>query len=98
MGFTKVACLAVNNDWGRGAAQEFATVVKRQGGAVVTTEIINADQTDFLTQLTKIKNSDADGIIVTTDLAQISLILKQYKQLAMTQKVLTTAAVACPRD
>ena len=28
MGFTKVACLAVNNDWGRGAAQEFATVVR----------------------------------------------------------------------
>ena len=96
MGFGKVACLAVNNDWGRGAAQEFGTVVKRQGGTVVTTEIINGDQTDFLTQLTKIKNSEADGIIVTTDLAQISLILKQYKQLGMTQKVLTTGGGIVP--
>ena len=53
----KVAFMSVNNDWGRGAAQEFATVVKRTGGTVVTQEIINGDQTDFLTQLTKIKSA-----------------------------------------
>jgi branched-chain amino acid transport system substrate-binding protein len=96
MGFQKVAFLSVNNDWGRGAAQEFATVVKRQGGTVVATEIINADATDFLTQLTKIKGAGADSIIVTTDQAQISLILKQYKQLGMTQKILTTGGGIVP--
>jgi branched-chain amino acid transport system substrate-binding protein len=96
MGFTKVAFMSVNNDWGRGAAEEFGNVVKRTGGAVVTTEIINADATDFLTQLTKIKGSEANSIIVTTDQAQISLILKQYKQLGMTQKVLTTGGGIVP--
>jgi len=96
MGFTKVAFMAVNNDWGRGAAQEFGTVVKKTGGTVVTTEIINADATDFLTQLTKIKSSDADSIIVTTDQAQISLILKQYKQLGMSQKIMTTGGGIVP--
>jgi len=96
MGFTKVAFLSVNNDWGRGAAEEFGKVVKRTGGSVVTTEIINADATDFLTQLTKIKSSDANSIIVTTDQAQISLILKQYKQLGMTQKILTTGGGIVP--
>ena len=96
MGFTKVAFMAVNNDWGRGAAEEFGNVVKRTGGSVVTTEIINADATDFLTQLTKIKGSEANSIIVTTDQAQISLILKQYKQLGMTQKVLTTGGGIVP--
>jgi len=96
MGFTKVAFMAVNNDWGRGAAEEFGNVVKRTGGSVVTTEIINADATDFLTQLTKIKGSEANSIIVTSDQAQISLILKQYKQLGMTQKVLTTGGGIVP--
>lgn len=96
MGFTKVAFLAVNNDWGRGAAEEFGNVVKRTGGSVVTTEIINADATDFLTQLTKIKGSEANSIIVTTDQSQISLILKQYKQLGMTQKILTTGGGIVP--
>jgi branched-chain amino acid transport system substrate-binding protein len=96
LGFKKVAFMSVNNDWGRGAAQEFGTVVKRTGGSVVTQEIINADATDFLTQLTKIKSSDADSVIVTTDQAQISLILKQYKSLGMTQKVLTTGGGIIP--
>ncbi len=96
LGFKKVAFLSVNNDWGRGAAQEFGIVVKRTGGTVVTQEIINADATDFLTQLTKIKNSDADSIIVTTDQAQISLILKQFKSLGMTQKILTTGGGIVP--
>ena len=96
MGFTKVAFIAVNNDWGRGAAQEFSTVVTRAGGSVVTTEIVNADATDFLTQLTKIKNSDANAMIVTSDQSQISLILKQHKQLGMTQKVLTTGGGIVP--
>ena len=96
MGFSKVAFMAVNNDWGRGAAEEFATVVKQTGGAVVTTEIINADATDFLTQLTKIKSSEANGLIITTDQAQVALILKQYKQLGLTQKVLTTGGGIVP--
>ncbi len=96
MGFTKVAFIAVNNDWGRGAAQEFSTVVTRAGGSVVTTEFVNADATDFLTQLTKIKNSAANAMIVTSDQSQISLILKQYKQLGMTQKVLTTGGGIVP--
>ena len=96
MGFTKVAFLPVNNDWGRGAAKEFATVAERSGGKVVMTEVINQDAADFLTQLTKIKNSDADSIIITTDMAQIALILKQYKQLGMTQKILTTGGSGLP--
>jgi branched-chain amino acid transport system substrate-binding protein len=91
-----VAFLAVNNDWGRGAAEEFATVVKKTGGSVVTTEIINADATDFLTQLTKIKSSEANALVITTDQAQVALILKQYKQLGLTQKVLTTGGGIVP--
>ncbi len=96
MGFTKVAFLPVNNDWGRGAAEQFGNVIKRSGGQVVTTEVINADATDFLTQLTKIKSTDANSIIITSDMAQVSLILKQYKQLGMTQKVLVTGGSIVP--
>ncbi len=96
MGFTKVALMPVNNDWGRGASKEFKTVIERSGGKVVATEIINQDQTDFLTQLTKIRSSGANAIIVTTDLAQISLILKQAKKLGMKQQILTTGGGIVP--
>ena len=96
MGFTRVAFLAVNNDWGRGAAEEFSEVVRGSGGKVVATEIINQEQTDFLTQLTKIRASRANAIIVTTDMAQISLILKQRNILGMKQKILTTGGGIVP--
>ena len=96
MGFTRVAFLAVNNDWGRGAADEFRKVVQGSGGKVVATEIINQEQTDFLTQLTKIRASRANAIIVTTDMAQISLILKQRRILGMKQRILTTGGGIVP--
>lgn len=96
LGFTKVAFLPVNNDWGRGAAQEFSEVIKRSGGKVVATEIINQDQTDFLTQLTKIRSSGANSIIVTTDLGQVALILKQARDLGMNQQILTTGGGVVP--
>jgi branched-chain amino acid transport system substrate-binding protein len=96
LGFTKVAFLAVNNDWGRGAAKEFTSVIERSGGKVVATDFINQDQTDFLTQLTKIKSSGADSIVVTSDLSQIALILKQKTDLGMKQPTLTTGGGIVP--
>ena len=96
LGFKKVAFLAVNNDWGRGAAQEFTTVIERSGGKVLSTDFINQDQTDFLTQLTKIKSSGADSIIATSDLEQVAIILKQKKELGMKQPLLTTGGGVVP--
>jgi len=90
MGFSKVALLTVNNDWGRGSAIIFPEVMKRNGIAHVMTDFINQDATDFLTQLTKIKNSEADSIYFVTEQAQTALIMKQYKALGLRQKVLVT--------
>lgn len=94
MGFTKVAFMAVNNDWGRGSTAEFSTVIKRSGGEVVAVEFLNQESTDFLTQLTKIRNTDANAIILTNDLAQAALVIKQHKQLGLKQKILTTGNVS----
>jgi len=91
MGFNKVALLLVNTDWGRGSATIFPEVMKKNGITHVMSEFINQDATDFLTQLTKIKNSEADSIYIVTEQAQTALILKQHKQLGLTQKVLTSS-------
>ncbi len=91
MGFSKVALLLVNTDWGRGSATIFPEVMKKAGITTVMSEFINQDATDFLTQLTKIKNSEADSIYIVTEQAQTALILKQHKQLALNQKVLTSS-------
>jgi branched-chain amino acid transport system substrate-binding protein len=91
MGFNKVTLLLVNTDWGRGSASIFPEVMKKNGITHVMSEFINQDATDFLTQLTKIKNSEADSIYIVTEQAQTALILKQHKQLGLTQKVLTSS-------
>lgn len=91
MGFKKTALILVNTDWGRGAASIFPEVMKKNGVTHVMSEFVNQDATDFLTQLTKIKNSDADSIYIVTDQAQTALILKQHKQLGLKQNVLTSS-------
>jgi len=96
MGFSQVAMLAVNNDWGRGMVEELTTVLKRSGGKVTAVEFINQDANEFLTQLGKINSSGANSIIITTEMVQVAEVLKQAKQLTMKQKILTTAGGVVP--
>jgi branched-chain amino acid transport system substrate-binding protein len=96
MGITKAALLLVNTDWGREVGTLFPKVLEKIGGKVVATDFFNLDQSEFLTQLTKIKSTDANGIIVAGHQATIALIMKQYKQLGLTQKVLTLGGGIVP--
>lgn len=96
LGMTKVAQIAVNNDWGRGAADVFRDALERQGATVISQDFIDTTSVDFLPQLTAIKNSDADSIIVTTDAPQIIGLLKQYRELGMSQTFLTTGGNSYP--
>ncbi|KUO79008.1 MAG: hypothetical protein APF81_16580 [Desulfosporosinus sp. BRH_c37] len=90
VGVKKAAIIAVNNDWGKGGAAAYTNVLKEKGAEVVSTEFVADNSTDFYPQLTKIKNSEADTIIINSEVSQISLIIKQVKELKMTQKIVTT--------
>jgi branched-chain amino acid transport system substrate-binding protein len=96
MGFSKMALMPMNTDWGRGWADVFPKVAEKVGGKIVAVEFLNNDATDFLTQLTKIRASGADSIVISTDGAQAAMVLKQYKQMGMTQKVITTGGGIVP--
>jgi branched-chain amino acid transport system substrate-binding protein len=96
LGMKKVAILSVNNDWGRGAAEVFKKAIEAHGGQVIKEDFIEQSATDVLPQLTTIKNSDADSILMTTSAGQIATILKQYRELGMTQTVLTTGGSNYP--
>lgn len=90
LGFTNVAFLAQDNDWGRGTVEEFSKTIKKLGGKVASAEFFDAGSTDFYPLLTKIKNSDADSIIVVTSVPQLSKMLQQIHELGLKQKVMTT--------
>lgn len=95
-GIKKADFLVVNNDWGLGAAKEFADMLKQHGVAVDATETMAADAQDLSAQLAKIKGSDADTLFVTTAVEQLTLVLKQAKALGLDKTIITTGGSQAP--
>src|SRR3989449_11130932 len=71
LGIKKVDFLVVNNDWGRGAADDFGKMFKSKGIEVGLVETMDQAMQDMSAQLAKIKGSDADTLIVTTAVEQL---------------------------
>lgn len=89
LGVKKAAIIAVNNDWGRSGNAAYSRVLQAMGAQVVSTQFVQGDATDFYPQLTNIKSSGADWIIINSDVGQIALVVKQIKELGLPQKVLS---------
>lgn len=94
LGFKKVMFLSVNNDWGRGAIIDYTAVLQATGGDVVGKELFEQDETNFTPILTRVNSSAADSIILTTDAAQVALIVDQAKNLGLKKKILVTGGSA----
>src|SRR5205807_6841402 len=60
LGMKKADFLVVNNDWGRGTADEFSKMLKEHGVAVGLVELMDQGAQDMNAQLAKLKRSDAD--------------------------------------
>lgn len=84
LGFKKVAFMAANNDFGRAVVNNWQRVLGPEGGTVVATEYHKPGETNFSPTLTKIKNSGADTIVITSDVTTASNIVKQSAELGMT--------------
>ncbi len=86
----KVDFLVVNNDWGLGAAGEFAKVFKANGVTVNSTQTMDASAQDMSAQLSSIKAGDGDTLFITTGPEQMTLLLKQAQSLGMKRQVVTS--------
>jgi branched-chain amino acid transport system substrate-binding protein len=95
-GIKKADFLAVNNDWGLGAAQEFTAMLKEKGIEIGVTETMDAKATDMSAQLAKIKASGGDTLFLTTGVEQITLVLKQAKEQQLSTKIITTGGSSSP--
>jgi branched-chain amino acid transport system substrate-binding protein len=96
LGFKDVFFLAVNNDWGRGSAQAFGPLVRQQGGSVVGTEYFEEEAENFAPLVTNLTQSPASSAIITTDAAQIALMLEQMQAKGLGTRVLTTGGSNFP--
>src|SRR5262249_56003036 len=73
----KADFLSVNNDFGRGAAAEFAKALASKGIKIGVSETMTPEATDLSAQLASIKKSDSDALFVTTGVDQTTLIINQ---------------------
>jgi branched-chain amino acid transport system substrate-binding protein len=95
-GIKQADFLAVNTDWGRGAAAAFGDLLKRSGASVGATEFMDQAATDMNAQITKIKAGSGDTLFVTTSVEQITLVLKQAQDQRLSRKVITTGGSSSP--
>jgi branched-chain amino acid transport system substrate-binding protein len=96
IGIKKADFLVINNDWGRGSAEDFGKVMKALGIQVGLVEIMDQASQDMTAQLAKIKATDSDTIMVTTAVEQLTLVLKQAAALGITKKIVTTGGSQNP--
>jgi branched-chain amino acid transport system substrate-binding protein len=96
LGIKKADFLVINNDWGRGSAEDFGKVMKALGIQVGLVEIMDQASQDMTAQLAKIKATDSDTIMVTTAVEQLTLVLKQAAALGITKKIITTGGSQNP--
>ena len=75
-----VAVFYVNNDWGLGLAQVFRNDFRNLGGRVPVAESYNLGDTDFRTQLTKLKAEAPPFVYLLGYLKELSIILRQMRE------------------
>ncbi|WP_375410545.1 ABC transporter substrate-binding protein [uncultured Methylobacterium sp.] len=96
LGLKKVDFLVLNNDFGRGAAADFGKMLKDKGVTVGLVETMDQGAQDMSAQLSKLKASDADTIMITSAVDQLTLVFKQMAALGLKKRVITTGGSQNP--
>ncbi len=93
LGLNSISTLYVNNDYGVSLNEVFSTEIKKKNGKILSQESFKQDETDFSTQLTKIKNNSPDAIYIIGYSKEISNVLLQIKKMNIKCQVLGTVTM-----
>lgn len=97
LGIKKQAIIYVNNDWGKASYDSWTKTVQESGGEVVLTETVLDGDKDFKSQLDKVANSGADGLVVLTYYPEGALIISQARQLGLDMPIAGSATFEEPQ-
>jgi len=92
----KADFLVINNDWGLGTAQDFGKMFQEHGIKVGMVERMDQAAQDMSAQLSKFKSSDADTLIITSAVEQLTLVFKQAAALGLKKQFITTGGSQNP--
>ena len=90
----KAAIISEATDYAQGLRKVFKENFAKLGGEIVADETYNPEDTDFRTQVTKVKSANPDVIYLVPQVPQKGLLLvKQIKEAGLKQQQLLTAEV-----
>lgn len=89
LGYTKLAVLYAKNDYSQGLYESMSEAFTQDGGRIVAAETFMVGDKDFKTQLTKLKNTDAQAIYLPDYTAEMAQILEQAAQLGIDKPFLS---------
>lgn len=97
MGFKTYAIIAIQNDWGISAAENFEAAVKANGAQVTSLEYFNPGMRDYRSILTKISRKKPDVIYACMMYEEGAMLMQQVKQLGIESTVFATSSVYSPK-
>ena len=90
MGFTRAAIIYETTDYSQGLRKVFDEVFTEKGGEVAIVESFATEDTDFKTQILKVKNTNPDVIYVVPQTpAKGVLLIKQLREQGVEQQLIT---------
>jgi branched-chain amino acid transport system substrate-binding protein len=93
LGLKNLAVLYVNNDYGLSWLKKFSEKTEQLLGKIVAKEAYDQGSKDLRSQISKIKASNPDGLLVLGYLDEIAVALRQVKELALNIQILTTVGI-----
>jgi branched-chain amino acid transport system substrate-binding protein len=96
LGKRSAGIIYINNDFGLGLKNSFEDFFKKYGGEVKVAESFNAEDTDFRTQLTKIKEYSPEAVFIAGQ-SQMGYILRQAVELGIETQFLSFSMFEDPK-
>lgn len=98
LGVKELAILKINNDYGQSSARAFKDAYTQRGGRVLTEEVFTPNDTDFRTQLTKLKALSPQLVYLAVYPKEGGLVLRQAKEVGLTSRFIASVAILGGRE
>jgi branched-chain amino acid transport system substrate-binding protein len=86
-GVKSASILAMNNDFGRGAANAYTAAFKKANVELLSTEFFDPGQPDYRPVLNRLKRASPDAILAVILAGDGAPFMRQFRELGLTQKV-----------
>jgi branched-chain amino acid transport system substrate-binding protein len=92
-GVKSASILAMNNDFGRGAATAYDAAFKKAGVKLLSTEFFDPGQPDYRPVLTRLKRANPEAILAVILASDGAPFMRQFRELGLTQKVFSRGSL-----